>query len=537
MSKKKVSLQFKNEIDKVRFITLLIFLGVITLLAWQSDDAYHGYVMAKHLVEGNGFVYNIGERSSASSCPLFTLVIAFFYFFTREMFFTSIFVCVAFSTGAYALVVYKLCKTKEQVFLAFAAMVGSTAFVTYTTSGLENSMLFFLSAWFLVLYYKKDKFSGKEMLILALVFSTIALTRMDAVLMFVPMICYVFLAKRERTTFIGAVGIGLLGLMPFLLWEVFSVFYFGFPFPNTAYVKLGTDIALSEYLKRGFWYAIFTALNDIMVLLVPAAVVIFSVITKKAKYIYTAVGVFLYFLYVMYIGGDFMMGRHFTVLLMISICCYTSMQNQIADKISLTRKFRSIYTCIVMGAIVYSLTFVPVIGSQYLFGHKYSSSISDEREVYSKTTGLYNNIVALLQTGDLCIEDTWNYQSTDEIRENEQIGNITENSPGILVYYNSDLYLNDTYGLGDPFLSKLPAIPDPNWRVGHLKREIPIGYRESIQQNENLIENEDIAEYYDVIHLITRGDLFSGERIQTIINWNLGKYDYLIDRYEESISK
>ena len=71
----------------------------------------------------------------------------------------------------------------------------------------ENSMLFFLSALFLKLYFDHDRFTGKQMLQLALVFSAIALTRMDAVLMFIPVIVYVYLAKREKTSFFNAVWI------------------------------------------------------------------------------------------------------------------------------------------------------------------------------------------------------------------------------------------------------------------------------------------------------------------------------------------
>ena len=107
-TKKKFSwkIRLESEIEKARFFTFLAFIGIITILAWQSDDAYHGYVMAKHLVEGDGFVYNIGERSSASSCPLFTLVIAAAYFVTREMFSTSLIVCIAVSAAAYYILVY-----------------------------------------------------------------------------------------------------------------------------------------------------------------------------------------------------------------------------------------------------------------------------------------------------------------------------------------------------------------------------------------------------------------------------------------------
>ena len=95
--KTKISEYFSVGLNKYRFITIILFLLVITLLAWQSDDAYHAYAMAKNLVDGNGFVYNIGERASASSCPLFTLVIALGYFFIRHMFLVSLLICIIFS--------------------------------------------------------------------------------------------------------------------------------------------------------------------------------------------------------------------------------------------------------------------------------------------------------------------------------------------------------------------------------------------------------------------------------------------------------
>ena len=48
-----------------------------------------------------------------------------------------------------------------------------------------------------------------------------------------------------------------------------------------------------------------------------------------------------------------------------------------------------------------------------------------------------------------------------------------------------------------------------------------------------------MAEYYDVLHNIISGDLFSKERFKQIINMNLGKYDYLIDKdfYRGNVAK
>jgi len=47
----------------------------------------------------------------------------------------------------------------------------------------------------------------------------------------------------------------------------------------------------------------------------------------------------------------------------------------------------------------------------------------------------------------------------------------------------------------------------------------------------NVIEDKCLATYYDKLSLITRGNLFDGDRIQEIWNMNTGKYDYLIDSY------
>ena len=99
------------------------------------------------------------------------------------------------------------------------------------------------------------------------------------------------------------------------------------------------------------------------------------------------------------------------------------------------------------------------------------------------------------------------------------------------MYKNSDLYLNDTYCLGDPLLSRLPAFYQDSWRVGHLRRVCPEGYRESIYEEENLIEDEDLADFYDRIRIITSGDLLSAERIKTIIEMASGKYDGLVNSY------
>jgi arabinofuranosyltransferase len=100
-------------------------------------------------------------------------------------------------------------------------------------------------------------------------------------------------------------------------------------------------------------------------------------------------------------------------------------------------------------------------------------------------------------------------------------------------YAGRQCFILDELALCDPLLARLPAIKP--WRIGHFKREIPKGYEETLQSGINKIEDTNLAKYYDKILLITRGDLFSSERLKAIWKINTGQYGYLIDKYNDSI--
>lgn len=124
-----------------------------------------------------------------------------------------------------------------------------------------------------------------------------------------------------------------------------------------------------------------------------------------------------------------------------------------------------------------------------------------------------------------------------QLIDSNKKGGITGSANGLGVYnYGSEIYLTDSIGLGDPLLSKLPAIYDKYWRVGHMTREIPAGYEETLNTGINQIQNPSLHEFYDKLSMITKGELLCEERLQTIINMNLGKYDYLIDDYEKTLT-
>jgi len=100
------------------------------------------------------------------------------------------------------------------------------------------------------------------------------------------------------------------------------------------------------------------------------------------------------------------------------------------------------------------------------------------------------------------------------------------------------IHIIDYFALGDPLLSRLPIterydIWEFGWRIGHFYKTLPPGYFETNQSGENVIEDKCLAKYYDKLTIITRGNLFDPNRMQEIWNMNTGKYDYLLDAYNQ----
>jgi len=114
---------------------------------------------------------------------------------------------------------------------------------------------------------------------------------------------------------------------------------------------------------------------------------------------------------------------------------------------------------------------------------------------------------------------------------------------GMLGFYSgSNIHIIDSRALSDPLLSKLPSTeywkqglkPRPGekkWLIGHFTRKIPLGYIETITTGKNKLQDMHLREYYNKLSFVTRGNLFDFSRLIEIWNLNTGKYDYLLEAY------
>ena len=550
MMKEKLKNMKGLTIARCAAFTIVMFL--IIILAWNCDDAYHAYVMVKNLVEGNGFVYNLGERVNASTCPLFTLLVAAVYAIVGDMYLSGILTCVVCSGIAVWFVFFKFCKNMQSVLLAVICLSGANGFITYATSGLENCLLFCMMSVIYFIVMSKEQYSRKDLFLLAMFIGILMGARMDNVLLVAPIGVYVyFFAKKKEISIPKSVGIGVLGVFPFWLWELFSVVYYGFLFPNTAYIKLGTGLPLTNYLSRGISYMLTALFNDPILLVMPLLYGIFAVIKRDKKHMLMAAGTWIYLAYVVYIGGDFMLGRHQTVPFFSAVCglCVlfgekrAEVTEQTAGKAKedgiakQKNRTKNMLTGIIMVAtvcVVFAWTYGLKEGKRYLWaGDKYlmqCMDVADERAYYSPTTGLLAYLNSKDGEYEGIVTKTFNTVEVEEMLTRETPGGqLFRGASGILVYYYLEgVHVYDFYGLADALLARLPATYDEHWRIGHMQREIPEGYEETVVTGVNCIEDEKLHEFYDALSIVIKGDLWSVERFKTIWRMNTGYYNDLL---------
>ena len=120
--------------------------------------------------------------------------------------------------------------------------------------------------------------------------------------------------------------------------------------------------------------------------------------------------------------------------------------------------------------------------------------------------------------------DKWVYLPDEPVRV-RIVGPLGLNSMTL----GPNFHVIDLNSLADPLMTRMPLYEIDRWRIGHFRHIIPKGYEETLKSGENRIVNKDIAQYYDKLSFIVRGELWSWERVVEIWNFNTGKYDYLLE--------
>jgi arabinofuranosyltransferase len=503
----------------VLFLALLGgYVAILVRTAWICDDAYLTLRTVDNFVGGHGLTWNAGERVQAYTHPLWMFVLTAAYVVTREPFHTTMIVSLTLSVAAFAVAFLPPRRRDLAPLVPAAALLLSRAFVDYSTSGLEQPLLVLL----LALFFRGPRLGeieGKDRPgMLALVAALIALTRPDAALLVLPALA----ASLWRSRSLRALGPVLLGLLPLILWELFSLLYYGFPLPNTAYAKLGHGLPRGMMLEQGLVYLTDSLRRDPPTLAAIAAGVLVVLSPRCRRHWPLAAGVALYLAYVVWIGGDFMSGRFLAPPLFVA-----------AMLASRALEGRSLRIALPVLAAVTFLGFVaphPTVASGADFGTGRriwgdvisAAGVADERAYWYHCAGWRSDRRGPGSPdcgGRRVVERL--ARSGERFLESGGVGFVGFHAgPGIRVF--------DSMGVADPLLARLPSPSVAGWRPGHFPKAIPAGYVETLRTGVPAIEDGDIAEYHAALVEITSGDLLAASRLAAIWEMNTGAFDHLL---------
>ncbi len=521
----------KKENTTLIYCLLAFYLLLVIRNAWVSDDAMITFRVVENFLAGYGLGYNPYIRVQAFTHPLWMFLISLVYFVERliipnaqnALFYITIFLSVLFSSMTLYLLLTKISKPRFLSLILSTLILSLTSgFIDFSTSGLENPLTHFLLIVFIITYLVEYP----NLLLLSFISSLIMLNRLDAFILILPALSYTWLTSSQRKNDLTKI---VLGFSPMLLWELFSLFYFGFPFPNTAYAKLNTGISDILLVQQGFDYLLNSINWEPIIFFSVGLAGVTLYLTRNKKFIFLFAGVLLYIGYIVKIGGDFMSGRFLTAPLLL---CVAIISTQLVEKRS---QLAVLSMVILMGA--FSLRSPLLTSNMTLYLPDYpigdSNGISDQRLFYfgNYKEGHFNSFVENgfrdASLGSKFAGNKWYFMGFRKVIIIGALGQFGyEKGP--------NFYVIDNYALADPLLARLP-VRNKYWQIGHFYRDLPDGYYETLETGENKIVNPDLALYYSKLSILTQGRLRDWNRIVEIWKFNTGQYDYLLENTSNKV--
>ncbi|MBP9725945.1 MAG: hypothetical protein KBD83_00560 [Gammaproteobacteria bacterium] len=493
-----------NKNKKIIFALLftLFFIEIIRT-AWICDDAKLTMRTVLNFIDGYGPRFNIDERVQVYTHPLWFLLLTGTTFIVRNIYVATFLTSISISAIVFWLFITKFSNKVLNIIVAAAALILSKSFIDFSTSGLENPLSYLLII-LLVLSGEKVTTAKTPQSTLGYFFlcALLYLCRPDLILIVLPLT--VFVTTTNIMPFHLFMRSLLIGTLPAIVWTIFSLYYYGFPFPNTAYAKLETGIPFGERIEQGIIYLLDTVNRDPLTI-VAIFTGIYLGIRKNTFAACLSSGLILYLLYVISIGGDFMAGRFFAVPFLLA-CIQISRAD--LNKVSL------LVLAIGMGIFSSMNVQSTLLSNASYKNEKISSNgITDERGFYFQQSGLLNLDRLTLSA------PSW-FRNGKVVVACGQLGaRALQSEPST--------HLVDSCALADPLLSHIPetqpAGKSMTWRIGHFYRRIPENYLKSIELNTNLLVDPRLHAYYDSIRKVTRGDLNDPSRWMEIARINLEK--------------
>ncbi len=504
--------------------------------AWIADDAFITWRVIENFVGGYGLRWNPDERVQVFTHPLWALLHVPLVAATGSLPVAS-FVLASLCLGLAGVLALRAAGADRAVFLLALAvpLAASRAFADHVVSGLESPLVVLCTAAFAAQALRAcTSHAEPPWLGLSLAASLLATSRPDALLLILP--CLAAIGARHGVRWERLA----LGALPLVAWEVFSLLYYGFAFPNTKYAKLDTGIPAGALARQGLYYAQDLVRRDgasAVLLLLGLGFALFHARvwfrTRRgdgggdAEPLVLAalgLGIAVQIGFVVAVGGDFMSGRFFAPSVFLAALLVAR---------ALQRRVR-IAAALAVLSLAASLAGVAARPSDPIATWR---GISDERRAFETFTSV------LRRPGfrDGAPERHPWFRDGASARARARASGepvvIVRSAVGMFGYAaGPEVIVIDQFGLGDPLLARLPVTNPWRWRIGHFQRAVPEGYLRARATGDTGGMQPDLARYWEQLRLVVSGPLFAPERLLAIARLNLGADGEHRDAYLRSLA-
>jgi arabinofuranosyltransferase len=283
--------------------------------AWVGDDGYINLRVVSQLLEGHGFVFNVGERVEASTSPLWIGVLTLGGLAGAPLAPAAVWLGIALSMlGMIAASLGSAAPARagSRRLLPFGTVIFASVAASwdYVTSGLENGLS---TAWLGLSFWLVMRLaltaSLRALVLSSFVVGLGPLVRPDFGIFSLALGSMVLWFARHMGSRRMALGMSVL-IAPAFAFQIFRMGYFGALVPNTALAKE----AFESRWAQGLHY--FTNTFGLYQLAVPLALALLvAVLLREREKRIVAVRIamssagVLHLLYVVRVGGDFMHAR------------------------------------------------------------------------------------------------------------------------------------------------------------------------------------------------------------------------------------
>ena len=544
--------------------------------AWVTEDAYIIFRSVEQVFAGNGPVWNLHERVQVFTSPLWFGLLVLSRILSADLYLNA--VVLSFALWLFTLRnLQRLAPNSPAFAMSVLLCVASTAVHDYTSSGLENVLAYALITYFLLQTVRlhcdalEPPQVTRTLFRLCLAFGLLSVTRHDLVLLLLPPAAFaVWSHRRLMITAPSWFSLAAAAFVPLAAWTLFSLVYYGFPWPNTAYAKLNTGIARADLMLQGLRYLYVGMLQDAITLpIIGAALIVPSFSTRPAACRFVGAGIVLNLVYVVSVGGDFMLGRFLSYACLASVCLLTWNVSDRGVTLLVDRQHGVGPSRLAVPRCRWTLSAATVtIAAVWAYAVVYPHTpVNCWSAKYEHVEQLYGIVSERDWYESMTLVRRVTYSEEDGMWLDDSVASNMRNSPelvhvagaiGRLGYLvGTRKIIVDPNALSDPLLARLPVEDPHKWRIGHFTRAVPDGYVERMTVTQRIwddpsayglseqasetdrldyaarmypISSPELNELYGKLAIVTQtGDLWSIERLRTIVLFNLGAYDHLVD--------